>query len=209
MDAGVQIAIITGIATILATAINKYGPQIFAFITRKNKNEKYSKEIQADAEISNFINQQLNNLLYETSADRVFVLNITNGGVLVPTKKSFKKINMTFEILAPNVSSVKSYFQDIPIYFFSCPINKLKEKSSLIVEDFKDISDDSSIKGMVLEHDTRAMFCSAIKNKDGVICAILGVSFNEPKKFDNEEETDKITAYSNIISGLMMSLLAH
>ncbi len=201
MTEGILVAIIGGGVAITTALLsnNEFIKKLFS---------KKKQPMEHDIEISNFINQQLSNLLYETSSNRVWILNMTNGGVFVPTGKSYKKMNMTFELTAPGIQSVKNDFQDLPIYFFGQVIEKLIKEEYFFIDNFNGINIDPSLKNIRLNDNTKSLYCAAIKNKDGLICSILGISFEEELIRYSEEQKEKVTAYSNIISGLMMSLLA-
>jgi hypothetical protein len=185
----VLIAIVGGVVAIVTALLSN--TELVKTLFNKwfiNKKEKTSEVID------DLIMSQMNDLLYETSSDRVWVMNIFKG-----------KIKMSFEKVAPGITPIKEGFQDLHAYFFSCPIQKLKEEEHYFVGDFNNLVNDSSIKEMALNNDTQATYCATIKDKNSLLSGVLGVSYSTPKEYD-DDDMEKVKSYSNIISGLLMGI---
>jgi len=64
------------------------------------------------------IEHQLDIMLDELDCDQIFIAQFHNGGHFYPTGKSIQKFSIFYEVLSPNIESVKNVYQNIPVSLF-------------------------------------------------------------------------------------------
>ncbi len=129
--------IITGILTVfiaplLIIIVNYY-------IERIKKNKK-SKKDKLDDLLTNsdLIHTELNSILDEFNADRVWIAQFHNGAYYYPSNKSIKKFSIFYEESAHSVSKISSFIQGIPCSLYSRALANILTDDGLYIEDYKE-----------------------------------------------------------------------
>lgn len=154
--------------------------------------------------ISTEIDNILQNVLLDTKASRVSLVQYHNGGKGV-NKQSFLKMSMTNEQVQlgvkPLITEFKDQFRSVLGFF----IKELGEKGYCYipnVENTKNI--DTSVYSYMKDRDIEAIFGKAIKNKDNYTIGFISIVFNDKSLVD----LDSINKAFNDKHGVVETLLS-
>ena len=115
-------------------------PIIVVLINKKLEAKKLiaTDKLAQELQTSVIIDNKLDSLKNEFSADRIWIMQFHNGGHYYPTGKSIQKFSMFYEVVEYGIDSIKMMFQNIPVSLFSRSTNQLLENDSISIPDFKD-----------------------------------------------------------------------
>jgi len=99
--ATVAVAFITGVIGPIAVLYIKH-----VLDSRKKKPDMVMDTLR----VSELINQKIDHIRDEFSADRVWISQFHNGGNFYPTGRSMAKFSIMYEAVSANASSVQSNF---------------------------------------------------------------------------------------------------
>jgi hypothetical protein len=116
------------------------GPLVVTFVKDYLEKRKLNKKdpVAESLKTNILVDNKVNEILEEYSADRVWITQFHNGGHFYPTGKSIHKFSMFYETVVPGTTSIKDYFQNIPVSLFSKSTNYLLENEVIEIADFKD-----------------------------------------------------------------------
>lgn len=176
-------------------------------ITVKFFLDKYKAKLDMVTEAlqtSERVSYKLDQIKHEFNADRVWVAQFHNGGHFYPTGKSITKFSMVYEIVGPEVTSIQSSFQNIPVSLFSRPINHLLENNIVEIPDYKDETVATfGLKYVAVEAGTKSSYMFAIKTIDNKFIGVLCVDFTKKKVKINHESLDELSNYATAIGGVL------
>jgi hypothetical protein len=103
------------------------GPLVVTFVKDYLEKRKLNKKdpVAESLKTNILVDNKVNEILEEYSADRVWITQFHNGGHFYPTGKSIHKFSMFYETVTPGTASIKDYFQNIPVSLFSKSTNYL------------------------------------------------------------------------------------
>ena len=100
------------IPVLIALITSVLGPILMEWAKAKFK--KKSADPMPDAiKYNEQIEHQLDIILDELECDQIFIAQFHNGGHFYPTGKSIQKFSIFYEVLNPNIESVKNIYQNI------------------------------------------------------------------------------------------------
>lgn len=195
-------AFLTGILGPVIVAVVKY------FLDKaKEKSDAKKKDPVAESLKTNVqIENKISEMLEDYGADRVWITQFHNGGNFYPTGRSIHKFSMFYEIVSHGTSSIKDYFQNIPVSLFTKPIKYLLEEDVIEIPDFKDEKIAThGLKYVAEEYGTKSGYEFAIKSIDGKYIGTLGIDFTHKKKTLTPEQIADIRVEVTSIGGVLIN----
>lgn len=192
----------TGILGPVIVAVVKY------FLDKaKEKSDAKKKDPVAESLKTNVqIENKIYEMLEDYGADRVWITQFHNGGNFYPTGRSIHKFSMFYEIVSHGTSSIKDYFQNIPVSLFTKPIKYLLEEDVIEIPDFKDEKIAThGLKCVAEEYGTKSGYEFAIKSIDGKYIGTLGIEFTHKKKTLTPEQIADIRVEVTSIGGVLIN----
>ena len=175
---------LTTIVVALITAV--FGPIAVAwaknkFIT-KPKNYPLEEAINTNA----LVDSQLESMMVEMEADRIWVSQFHNGGHFYPTGKSIQKFSIFYEKSSPGTLSSQHTFQNIPCSLFAKSLAELNKEGEIGVPNFKDY-DDFGLQNVAEQYGTASFYLISLEDLNGKFTGTLAISYNEEYKFNKED----------------------
>ena len=153
------------------------------------------------------IEHQLDLILNELECDQIFIAQFHNGGHFYPTGKSIQKFSIFYEVLNPNIESVKNIYQNIPVSLFNKPLSELYEHGEVIIEDAE--AANSYLLNTTTGGKCKSIYLLALTDLDGRIIGVMGIHYIEKKHKIVKDEwifiRQKVGAIGNIISNYLHS----
>lgn len=199
-------AFLTGVIGPITVVVAKY-----LLDKRKTKIEAAKKDPISESLKTNVqIDTKISVMMEEYGADRIWITQFHNGGNFYPTGRSIHKFSMFYEVVSHGTSSIKDYFQNIPVSLFSKSINYLLEEDTIEIPDFKDEKIAThGLKYIADEYGTKSGYGFAIKSIDGKFIGTLGIDFTHKKKTLTPEQIADIRVEVTSIGGVIMNHLSH
>lgn len=204
LEPGIIGAFSTGVLGPLVVAVAKH------FLDKaKEKSEAKKKDPVAESLKTNVqIDIKISEMLDEYGADRIWITQFHNGGNFYPTGRSIHKFSMFYEVVSHGTSSIKDYFQNIPVSLFTKSINYLLEEDDIEIPDFKDEKVATyGLKYVAEEYGTKSGYGFAIKSIEGKYIGTLGIDFTHKKKTLTPEQINDIRVEVTSIGGVLMNHL--
>jgi hypothetical protein len=178
----------TAITTILVAFITAVlGPSVLEWVKAKlNKTEKPSNPVDEAIEMNTLIDDQLDGLLEEMQADRVWIAQFHNGGHFYPTGKSIQKFSIFYEKLAYDVKSLQHTFQNIPVSLFPKVMAELYKTGELSIATFEE-GKDYDLEPFSKPFGTKSIYMIALSDLHDRFIGVLTISYNEEYKFNKED----------------------
>lgn len=198
--ATVAVAFITGVI----------GPIAVLYIKHILNSRKKKPDMVMDTlRVSELINQKIDHIRDEISADRVWISQFHNGGNFYPTGRSMAKFSIMYESVSANANSVQSNFKNIPVNLFSRSINQLLLNDVIEINDFKDETIATyGLKYVAEESGCKSSYLFAIKTIEDKFIGVLSVEFTKRKTKLNMEDINHLTNHASSIGGVLMTYLA-
>jgi len=196
---GIVVAFITGVI----------GPVIVLYI--KNRLEKKEKPdmVKDTLRVAELINNKIEHIREEFSADRVWVTQFHNGGNFYPTGKSMAKFSVMYETVNSGTSSVQTNFHNIPVNLFSKSINQLLNNDVIEIPDYKDETIATyGLKYIAEDTGCKSSYLFAIKTIDDKFIGILGLDFTKKKNKLDIESINHLQVHATSLGGVLMTHLS-
>jgi hypothetical protein len=160
-------------------------PIIVVLINKKIEAKKLiaTDKLAQELQTSIIIDNKLDSLKTEFSADRIWITQFHNGGHYYPTGKSIQKFSIFYEVVEYGVDSIKMMFQNIPVSLFSRSTNQLLEKDYIAIPDFKDETVATyGLKYTADETGCKSTYIFGIFDINNRMIGTLGVEYVKRKK---------------------------
>jgi len=192
------------IPIVIALITSVFGPVLLEWA--KSKFRKKQSDPMPDAiKYNEQIEHQLDLILNELECDQIFIAQFHNGGHFYPTGKSIQKFSIFYEVLNPNIESVKNIYQNIPVSLFNKPLSELYEHGEVIVEDAE--TNNSYLLNTTTGGKCKSIYLLALTDLDGRIIGVMGIHYIEKKHKIVKDEwifiRQKVGAIGNIISNYL------
>ena len=192
------------IPVVIALITSVLGPVLLEWAKAKFK--KKSTDPMPDViKYNEQIEHQLDVILDELGCDQIFIAQFHNGGHFYPTGKSIQKFSIFYEVLNPNIESVKNVYQNIPVSLFNKPLSELYENGEVIVEDAE--NNPSYLLNMTTGGKCKSIYLLSLTDLDGRIIGIMGIHYIEKKHKMVKDEwifiRQKVGAIGNMISNYL------
>jgi hypothetical protein len=194
------------IPILIALITSVFGPILMEWAKAKFK--KKSADPMPDAiKYNEQIEHQLDIMLNELDCDQIFIAQFHNGGHFYPTGKSIQKFSIFYEVLSPNIESVKNVYQNIPVSLFNKPLSELYEHGEVIIEDAEIAN--SYLLNTTTGGKCKSIYLLALTDLDERIIGVMGIHYIENKHKIVKDEwifiRQKVGAIGNIISNYLHS----
>ena len=194
------------IPIVIALITSVFGPVLLEWAKSKFR-RKQSDPIPDAIKYNEQIEHQLDLILNELECDQIFIAQFHNGGHFYPTGKSIQKFSIFYEVLNPNIESVKNIYQNIPVSLFNKPLSELYEHGEVIVEDAE--AANSYLLNTTTGGKCKSIYLLALTDLDGRIIGVMGIHYIEKKHKIVKDEwifiRQKVGAIGNIISNYLHS----
>jgi len=194
------------IPIVIALITSVFGPVLLEWAKSKFR-RKQSDPMPDTIKYNEQIEHQLDLILDELECDQIFIAQFHNGGHFYPTGKSIQKFSIFYEVLNPNIESVKNVYQNIPVSLFNKPLSELYEHGEVIVEDAE--ATNSYLLNTTTGGKCKSIYLLALTDLDGRIIGVMGIHYIEKKHKIVKDEwifiRQKVGAIGNIISNYLHS----
>ena len=192
------------IPVVIALITSVLGPVLLEWAKAKFK-KKSTDPMPDTIKYNEQIEHQLDVILDELGCDQIFIAQFHNGGHFYPTGKSIQKFSIFYEVLNPNIESVKNVYQNIPVSLFNKPLSELYENGEVIVEDAE--NNPSYLLNMTTGGKCKSIYLLALTDLDERIIGVMGIHYIEKKHKIVKDEwifiRQKVGAIGNIISNYL------
>ena len=194
------------IPIVIALITSVFGPVLLEWAKSKFR-RKQSDPIPDAIKYNEQIEHQLDLILNELECDQIFIAQFHNGGHFYPTGKSIQKFSIFYEVLNPNIESVKNIYQNIPVSLSNKPLSELYEHGEVIVEDAE--ATNSYLLNTTTGGKYKSIYLLALTDLDGRIIGVMGIHYIEKKHKIVKDEwifiRQKVGAIGNIMSNYLHS----
>ena len=158
--------------------------------------------------VSELVNQKIDHIKEEFSADRVWIAQFHNGGNFYPTGRSMAKFSIIYETVSQNASSIQSSFHSIPVNLFSKSINELLINDVIEIPDFKDEKISTfGLKYIAEENGCKSGYIFAIKTIEDKFIGIMGIDYTKKKTKLDIEDINHLEIHATSLGGVLMTHL--
>lgn len=193
---------------IVAFLTGVLGPILVLYIKHLLDSRNKPDPLAEAVEHSNVVNDELDILLHEYGADRIWLAQFHNGGHYYPTGKSIQKFSIFFESVKNVKDSIRSGFQNIPVNLFSRPLGEVLENDFIAIPDYKDEKVATfGLKYTAEECNTKSSYLFAIRNVKGKMIGVLAVEYTGRKRKISDEDIIELRLKANTLGGVIMSHL--
>ena len=194
------------VPVVIALITSVLGPVLLEWIKAK-VDKKKADPLPESIKYNEQIEHQLDLMLDELDCDQIFIAQFHNGGHFYPTGKSIQKFSIFYEVLNPNIESVKNIYQNIPVSLFNKPLSELYENGEVIIEDAEETN--SYLLNTTTGGKCKSIYLLALTDLDGRIIGVMGIHYIEKKHKIVKDEwifvRQKIGAIGNIMSNYLHS----
>jgi len=178
------LAMLTTIIVALITAV--IGPLLMTWFKNKLETKPTKKLLEEAIDLNELVSEQLEIIIDELEADRIWIAQFHNGGHFYPTGKSIQKFSIFYETITPNTEPIQSVFQNIPVSLFPKSLSKLYKDGELSIAELND-GEDYDLKPLCIAYGTKSFYMISIYNLDDHFIGVMGIAFNEEYKLSKED----------------------
>ena len=194
------------VPVVIALITSVLGPVLLEWVKAKIDKKK-ADPLPESIKYNEQIEHQLDLMLDELDCDQIFIAQFHNGGHFNTTGKSIQKFSIFYEVLNPNIASVKNIYQNIPVSLFNKPLSELYENGEVIIEDAE--ATNSYLLNTTTGGKCKSIYLLALTDLDGRIIGVMGIHYIEKKHKIIKDEwifvRQKIGAIGNIMSNYLHS----
>lgn len=194
------------VPVVIALITSVLGPVLLEWVKAK-VDKKKADPLPESIKYNEQIEHQLDLMLDELDCDQIFIAQFHNGGHFYPTGKSIQKFSIFYEVLNPNIESVKNIYQNIPVSLFNKPLSELYENGEVIIEDAE--ATNSYLLNTTTGGKCKSIYLLSLTDLDGRIIGIMGIHYIEKKHKMVKDEwifiRQKVGAIGNMISNYLHS----
>lgn len=178
------LAMLTTIIVALITAV--IGPLLMTWFKNKLETKPTKSLVEEAINLNELVSEQLEIIIDELEADRIWIAQFHNGGHFYPTGKSIQKFSIFYENITPNTEPIQSVFQNIPVSLFPKSLSKLYKDGELSIAELND-GEDYDLKPLCIAYGTKSFYMISIYNLDDHFIGAMGIAFNEEYKLSKED----------------------
>ena len=192
------------IPVIIALITSVLGPVLLEWVKAK-VDKKKTDPLPESIKYNEQIEHQLDLMLDELDCDQIFIAQFHNGGHFYPTGKSIQKFSIFYEVLNPNIESVKNIYQNIPVSLFNKPLSELYENGEVIIEDAE--ATNSYLLNTTTGGKCKSIYLLSLTDLDGRIIGVMGIHYIEKKHKIVKDEWIYIRQKTGAIGNIMSNYL--
>lgn len=178
------LTMLTTVLVALITAV--FGPIAVAWAKKKFDSSTPINPVNEAIEMNSLIDEQLDGLLEEMDADRVWIAQFHNGGHFYPTGKSIQKFSVFYEKLAFDAKSIQHTFQNIPVSLFPKAMAELYREGEIAISTFEE-GKDYDLESFSKPFGTKSIYMIALSDLHDRFIGVLAISYNDEYKFTKED----------------------
>jgi hypothetical protein len=190
---------------IIALITSVFGPMILEWTKSRFKKKNSTDPLPESIKYNEQIEHQLDVMMDELGCDQIFIAQFHNGGHFYPTGKSIQKFSIFYEVLNPNIESVKNVYQNIPVSLFNKPLSELYENGEVVIEDAE--NNNSYLLNTTTGGRCKSIYLLSLTDLDGRIIGVMGIHYIEKKHKIVKDEwifiRQKVGAIGNMISNYL------
>jgi len=191
---------------VLALITSILGPIAVEWV-RKKLNKPTTADPLAEAiEHNQEIDHQLQLIMDETDASRIWIAQFHNGGHFYPTGKSIQKFSIFYEKVAPAINSIMELFQNIPVSLFPKALGQLFKERELIILDCEG-NNNYDLPSVPGERGSQSFYMLSIHDTDDRFIGVLALSFVEKERKLTKDEWILIRSKTGTIGTLLANYL--
>ena len=192
------------VPVVIALITSVLGPVLLEWIKAK-VDKKKADPLPESIKYNEQIEHQLDLMLDELDCDQIFIAQFHNGGHFYPTGKSIQKFSIFYEVLNPNIESVKNIYQNIPVSLFNKPLSELYENGEVVIEDAE--STNSYLLNTTTGGKCKSIYLLSLTDLDGRIIGVMGIHYIEKKHKIVKDEWIYIRQKTGAIGNIMSNYL--
>lgn len=178
--------LLSTIVVALITAV--FGPIAVEWAkTYFSKKSILKSPIHEAIEINSLVDEQLRHIVEELECDRAWIAQFHNGGYFYPTGKSIQKFSIFYEVCAPNVVSVQSHFQNVPVSVFPKAMSTIYEEGELSIPTYDGSVETYGLEGVSKPYGTESFYIVGLYSLDDHLIGVMAIAYNTHHDLDKEE----------------------
>ena len=202
------LAMLTTIIVALITAV--IGPLLMTWFKNKLETKPTKKLLEEAIDLNELVSEQLEIIIDELEADRIWIAQFHNGGHFYPTGKSIAKFSIMYETVNTGVSSIQTNYQNIPVHLFSKSLNQLVTGDIIEIPDFTDVTIATyGLRYAAEESGCKSSYLFAIKAIDGKFIGVLGIDYTKNKTQLDDDVITNIMIHASSLGGVLINHLEH
>jgi hypothetical protein len=174
----------TTIAVALITAV--IGPIAVTWARTKFENKPKKSPLDEAIQANTLVDEQIDQLIKELEADRVWVAQFHNGGTFYPTGKSIQKFSIFYEKCMPDAVSIMHTFQNVPCSLFPKALSTLYKEGELAIPTFKK-GEDYDLTSIARPYNTQSFYMLSLEDLHGRFIGAMAIAYNTEHKFTKED----------------------
>lgn len=191
---------------VLALITSILGPIIVEWVRKKLNKPTTSDPLAEAIEHNQEIDHQLQLIMDETEASRIWIAQFHNGGHFYPTGKSIQKFSIFYERVAPAVNSIMELFQNIPVSLFPKALGQLFKERELVILDCEN-DENFDLPSIPGEKGSQSFYMLSIHDTDDRFIGVLALSFVEKGRKLTKDEWIFIRSRTGTIGMLLANYL--
>jgi hypothetical protein len=178
-----EITMFTTIIVALITAV--IGPVVLEWTRNKFNPKPPTNPVDEAIKVNTLVDEQLQFIMEELEADRVWVAQFHNGGHFYPTGKSIQKFSIFYEKCAPEISSLQATFQNVPVSLFPKALSTIYRDGELSIPTYE--GEDYDLTSVSRPYNTKSFYMIALDDLHDKFIGVLAIAFNEEYKLTKED----------------------
>jgi len=166
----------------LITAV--FGPIAVTWYKSKFAAKKKNSVDEA-IELNSLVDDQLQTVMEELSADRVWIAQFHNGGHFYPTGKSIQKFSIFYEKTAPNTPSIQATFQNVPVSLFPKAMSTLYKEGELAIPSYE--GEDYDLGSVSAPYGTKSFYMIALDDLQDKFIGVISIAFDTEYTLSKED----------------------
>lgn len=193
-------AFLTGVVgPIMYLLVSKY------MVKEKEKKKDKIKDTVADTCV---INDELEEILEEFSADRVWISQFHNGGTYYPTGKSIQKFSIFYEVAKPGIAIVSHIFRNIPCSLYPKAFDAMLKEKGIFIPDYSDPTIATfGLKGAADSAGDKSSYMIPLFTLDEKYMGVLGMDYVVKKRKLTKDQWEHYQIRASRIAGYLSSYL--
>ena len=154
------------------------------------------------------IGDEIEEILEDFEAHRVWMIQFHNGGNFYPTGKSIQKFSIFYETTCSSkVPRIQQYYQNIPVSIFNKAFSHISKEGEILIPDRTDESIPTyGLKYAMEDASSLSAYLFRVNTIDDKFVAVVGVDFIE-KTDISDEDLQKIRIKIASMGGLLSNYL--
>jgi len=179
------LTVFTTIAVALITAV--FGPIAVEWAKKKFEKKSSTTPMYDALETSTLIDSQLEDMIDELNCDRVWIAQFHNGGYFYPSGRSIQKFSIFYEKTSPNIPSIQTTFQNIPVSLFPKALSKVYKNGELSIFDSSLPEETYGVELFTTQFNTKSICLVSLHSLDNHVIGIMGISFKDTHHMEKDE----------------------